>query len=57
MIKSFIEQYWLIALIVLAALAFVIFLFIKNQRDKKDLIRKLNNDYKKPEESDAQVDF
>ena len=57
MIKSFIEQYWLIALIVLAALAFVIFLFIKNQKDKKALIRKLNNDYKKPEESDAQVDF
>ena len=54
MIKSFIEQYWLIALIVLAALALVIFLFIKNQRDKKALIHKLNNDYKKTEESDAQ---
>ena len=45
MIKSFIEQYWLIPLIVLAALAFVIFLFIKNQEDKKALINKFNNDF------------
>lgn len=57
MIKSFIEQYWLIALIVLAALVFVIYLFIKNQKDKKAFIRKLNNDYEKTEGTDAQVDF
>ena len=57
MIKGFIEQYWLIALIILAALAFVIFLFIKNQKDKKALINKFNNDFEKIRDSDTQVDF
>ena len=57
MIKGFIEQYWLIALIILAALAFVIFLFIKNQKDKKALINKFNNDFEKTRDSDTQVDF
>ena len=57
MIKGFIEQYWLIALIILAALAFVIFLFVKNQKDKKALINKFNNDFEKTRNSDTQVDF
>ena len=57
MIKGFIEQYWLIALIILAALAFVIFLFVKNQKDKKALINKFNNDFEKIRDSDTQVDF
>ena len=53
MIKGFIEQYWLIALIILAALSFVIFLFIKNQKDKKALINKFNNDFEKTRNSDT----
>ena len=57
MIKGYIQQYWLIALIILAALAFVIFLFVKNQKDKKALINKFNNDFEKTRNSDTQVDF
>lgn len=39
---------WIIAGIVAAAV--VVLLFLRNQKDKKDLVNTLNNDYRKPKE-------
>ena len=39
-------------------IALIIFIAIKNQKDKKDLVNTLNNDYRKPtdEENDADIE-
>ena len=39
-------------------IALIIFIAIKNQKDKKDLENTLNNDYRKPkdEENDADIE-
>jgi len=39
-------------------IAFIIFIAIKNQKDRKDLVNTLNNDYRKPkdEENDADIE-
>ncbi len=47
----------IILLVVLAAIAFIIFLIKRNQKDKKDLVQKLNENYKKPKEHDAEIDY
>ncbi|MEQ1675953.1 MAG: hypothetical protein ABL876_04610 [Chitinophagaceae bacterium] len=45
---------WIIAGIVAAAV--VVLLFLRNQKDKKDLVNTLNNDYRKPKEDEADVE-
>ena len=50
---------WLILIVVgIFAIALVAFLIIRNQRDKKNFKKQLNNDYPKPnsEEGDIEID-
>ena len=48
---------WLVTiLIIIAALALIVFLIIRNQKDKKDLMNKLNNDYRKSKEEENDID-
>jgi FtsZ-interacting cell division protein ZipA len=46
------------AIFIIAALALIVSLFVRNQKDKKALIDKLNNDYRKTkdEENDADAE-
>ena len=37
---------------ILAGLALLIFLVVRNQKDKKDLVNKLNQDYKKTKDEE-----
>jgi len=47
------QIHWLAALgFALATLALFIFLIKQNRKDKKELINKLNQDYKKPNEDE-----
>jgi len=56
--KTFIVKEWIIAVIVLAGgVCLIIFLVKQNQKDKKALIQKLNNDYPKPDENDPGIDY
>jgi len=53
------ETNWtLITLVIVAAIILIVFLIWRNQKDKKDLMRKLNEeeDIKKPAEHDSEVD-
>lgn len=45
-------------LVIIAAigLAFIVFLFIKNQKDRKELTRKLNNDYTKTKDEEKDIE-
>lgn len=50
------ETNWIILTIVaLAILVLLIFLFRQNQKDKNDLMKTLNEDYKKPDENNSEV--
>ncbi len=52
------EKNWIVIVIVsLAAIALVIFLIKQNQKDKKALIQKLNNDYPKPKENEPEINY
>lgn len=52
------EKNWLTILIfVLVAVPLIIFLVKRNQKDKKALVQKLNEDYKKPKEHEPEIDF
>ncbi|HYH14078.1 MAG TPA: hypothetical protein VD794_02595 [Flavisolibacter sp.] len=47
------QLHWLTILgFALAAFALLIFLINRNQKDKQDLVNKLNQDYKKPNEDE-----
>jgi low affinity Fe/Cu permease len=46
----------LIILVSITALALVVFLFIQNLKDKKSLENQLNNDYRKPKETENDAD-
>ena len=45
----------LIAVGIMAAL-FIVFLIIKNQKDKKEVIDQMKNDYPKPKETEGDAD-
>ncbi len=50
---------WLIIIIVgILAIALIVFLIIRNQKDENEFEEKLNNDYAKPrnEEGDIEID-
>ena len=50
---------WVIIVIVgVLAVALIVFLIIRNQKDEKEFERELNNDYPKPgdEEGDIEID-
>ena len=50
-------MHWYILLIVgLAILAFMIFFFKQNRKDKKDLVDKLNQDYHKSKNEEGDID-
>ena len=51
-------NYGLIIIVVILAIALIIFLILKNQKDKKELEQKLNKDYphKKDEEGDIEIE-
>ena len=38
-------------------IALIIFIAIKNQKDKKDLVNTLNNDYRKPTDGENDADI
>lgn len=42
----------LLILVILAGIALVIFVVRRNRKDKKSLMKKLNEDYDKPKEGD-----
>ncbi len=43
-------------LLVLATIAFIVFLIKKNQKDKKDVLKKLPGDYPDPKEVKSEFD-
>jgi hypothetical protein len=45
-----------IILFSLLAVAFAVILFLKNQKDKKELENKLNTDYKKPRDDHEDIE-
>lgn len=45
-----------VIIIGIAALALIVLLVIRNQKDKKDLVNKLNNDYRKTKEEEKDID-
>ncbi|MDZ4795698.1 MAG: hypothetical protein SGI83_15575 [Bacteroidota bacterium] len=50
---------WLVLIPVgIAAIALIVFLIVRNQKDEKAFENKLNNDYRKPknDESDVETD-
>jgi len=40
----------------IAAVLFLVLLFIKNQKDKKEVIDQIKNDYPKPKETEGDAD-
>jgi hypothetical protein len=46
-----------LVIIATIGLAFIVFLFLKNQKDRKELTRKLNNDYKKTKDEENENDI
>ena len=42
-----------IALIILVAIIVFLFLFLRNNKDRKDLEKTLNEDYRKPKENEV----
>jgi preprotein translocase subunit YajC len=50
------EQTWIIVtLVVIAAVGFIFFLIKRNQKDKKDLEKQLNEDYEKLRDSGPHI--
>lgn len=52
-----VKDWIIVAIVLLAGIALVIFLVKQNQKDKKALIQKLNNDYPKLNESEPEIDY
>lgn len=49
---------WLIIIIVgIFAIALIVFLVVRNQKDKKKFEKKLNNDYPKPRSEDGDIEI
>ena len=49
---------WLILIIFgILAIALIIFLIVRNQKDEKDFEKTLNNDYPKPKSDDEDIDI
>ena len=49
---------WFIIIIVgILAIVLIVFLIIRNQKDKKKFERKLNNDYPKPRSEDGDIEI
>jgi preprotein translocase subunit YajC len=46
----------IIILVIVAAVALIVFTVIRNQRDKKDLVKKLNDDFPKGKEEHVNID-
>lgn len=47
------EINWVIVIVIaLCAIGLIIYLFKQNQKDKKNLVKKLNEDYKKSEKTE-----
>ena len=46
-----------IIIVSIAALALIIFLIRRNQKDEKEFEKQLNQDYKKPPEDENEVDI
>jgi LPXTG-motif cell wall-anchored protein len=49
-------NYFALALIGLVLMVLLLFLVFKNKKDRRDLENKLNQDYKKPQESEHTSD-
>lgn len=47
----------IVALIILAALALIVFLFRQNLKDKKKLTDQLNSNYRKSKEEEGDIDI
>jgi len=45
----------LLVIVLLAGLSLIIFLVVRNQKDKKDLVNKLNQDYKKSKDEEDET--
>lgn len=45
-----------IVAVLLLLLILLIFIILKNKRDKKDLVEKLNNEYRKPRDEEGEAD-
>lgn len=46
------EQVWpVVVIVVIAAIGFIFLLIKRNQKDKKELERELNQDYEKPKDT------
>ena len=50
-------NYGVIIIVVLLAVALVIFLFLKNQKDKKELVEKLNKDYPHKDDKEGDIEI
>ncbi len=49
---------WLILIIFgILAIALIVFLVVRNQKDEKDFIKELNNDYPKPKSEDGDIEI
>ena len=49
---------WLIIIIVgILAIALIVFLVIRNQKDEKEFEKELNNDYPKPRSEDEEIEI
>jgi FtsZ-interacting cell division protein ZipA len=49
---------WLILIIVgILAIALIAFLIIRNQKDEKEFIKELDNDYPKPRSQDGDIEI
>lgn len=46
----------IVSFVIIAAIALVIFVIIRNKKDRKDLVEKLNEDYPKPKNEDPAND-
>ncbi len=52
-----VKEWIIVVIVLLAGIALVVFLVKQNQKDKKALIQKLNNDYPKPNENEPEIDY
>lgn len=47
----------IIILVGIAVIALIVFLFLRNQKDKKEFETKLKNDYRKPKDNEGDIEI